>query len=86
MIRIVIACAAMAMAGSAFAQISAEFQNWAQGPVEAGARSILNPVSLVEVSAQARLIWLEEIADAERLEGAEGTPVAACVIADAVFV
>jgi hypothetical protein len=48
-------------------------------------RSILKPVSFVEVSTQTRLIWLEETAEAERLDGAEGTPEAAFVVADAVL-
>ena len=46
---------------------------WVQGPFMAGARSTLNPVSFVELSAQARLIWLEETAVAVRPLGAAGT-------------
>ena len=38
-------------------------------PLTSGARSILNPVSLVELSVQLRLIWLEEAAVAERVPG-----------------
>jgi len=34
-------------------------------------RSILNPVSFEELSAQVRLIWLEETTEAVRLVGAE---------------
>jgi hypothetical protein len=48
-------------------------------------RSILNPVSLVDVSTQVRLIWLEETVDAERLEGGVGGEEPACVVAEAVF-
>ncbi len=35
-------------------------------------RSILNPSSLLELSAQERFIWLEETADALRPPGAGG--------------
>jgi hypothetical protein len=48
-------------------------------------RSILNPVSLEEASVQERLIWLEETVVAERLEGAAGSEVPPCVVAQAVF-
>jgi hypothetical protein len=47
--------------------------------------SILNPVSLEEVSTQTRLIWLEETAEAAALVGAEGTEAAAWVVAEAVL-
>jgi hypothetical protein len=33
----------------------------------------LNPVSLLALSIQVRLIWLDEVAVATRLEGAAGT-------------
>jgi hypothetical protein len=46
-------------------------------PAVALLRSILNPDSLLEVSAQVRLIWLKETAVAVRLVGAAGTPVRA---------
>jgi len=58
----------------------------AQGPAEAVARSILNPVSLLELSSQVRLIWLEETAEAKRFDGTEGTPEATWVVAEAVLV
>ena len=35
-------------------------------------RSILKPVSVVELSVQAKLIWVEELAVATRLAGAAG--------------
>src|SRR5438034_596679 len=35
-------------------------------------RSMMNPDSFPELSCQKRLIWLEETADAERLEGGAG--------------
>ena len=43
-----------------------------QGPALAVARSIANPVSLVELSVQVSLIWLEEVAVATTLLGAAG--------------
>jgi hypothetical protein len=58
---------------------------WLQGPLEEVARSILKPDSLLELSFQLRLIWLEEIADAERPLGAVGTVTFDCVVALAVF-
>ena len=45
---------------------------WVQGPAGAVAASILNPVSFDELSDQERLIWLEDTAEAIRLEGAAG--------------
>ena len=44
--------------------------------VPSGERSILNPVSLVELSAHARLIWVEDAAVAVRPLGAAGVGVA----------
>jgi hypothetical protein len=49
------------------------------------ARSILKPDSLLELSFQLRLIWLEETAVAERLLGAVGRVISDCVVALAVF-
>ena len=43
-----------------------------QGPLTAGALSSSKLLSSSELSDQVRAIWLEEIADAERLLGAEG--------------
>ena len=42
----------------------------ASSVINCGARSILNPVSLVALSVQLRLIWLEETAVATRVLGA----------------
>ena len=42
-------------------------------------RSILKPLSFVELSAQERLIWLEETAVALKLDGAIGPVVALAV-------
>jgi predicted alpha/beta-hydrolase family hydrolase len=42
------------------------------GPADEPARSILNPVSLLELSDQVRLIWLEDTALATKLLGALG--------------
>jgi hypothetical protein len=43
-----------------------------QGPPEDSARSILNPFSLVALSVQVKVIWLEETAMADRLLGKGG--------------
>jgi hypothetical protein len=56
---------------------------WVQGPADEVARSTLNPVSLVALSVQTRLIWLEETALAERPLGAFG--IVASVVALATF-
>ncbi len=44
-----------------------------QGPLELLARWTINPLSLLELSFQVRLIWLEEAARATSPEGAAGT-------------
>ena len=55
-------------------------------PPEVAALSTANPVSLEELSVHVRLIWLDDAADAARLEGAAGiVTVGADVVADAVF-
>ena len=56
---------------------------WVQGPAEEPARSTLKPVSLLELSVQVRLIWLEEAAVALRLPGAAG--IVPCVVAFAML-
>ena len=50
--------------------------------INSGARSILYPVSTLELSVQERFIWLEDTAVALRLLGADGL---GCVLALAVF-
>ena len=50
-----------------------------------GDLSILNPVSLFELSVQLRFIWLVDAAVAVRLEGAAGA-LAAAVVALALLV
>src|SRR6266851_3146713 len=43
-----------------------------QGPLEAGARSILYPVALLALSCQFRPIWLAETVAAVKLDGEAG--------------
>ena len=47
-------------------------------PLTSGARSILNPVSIPELSFQLRLIWLEETAVAVRVLGDANDPALGC--------
>jgi hypothetical protein len=50
------------------------------GPADESARSTLKPVSLVELSRQASVIWLEEGEEQTRLLGASGAPVVTLVV------
>lgn len=45
---------------------------WLNGPDDAAARSILNPVSFALLSVQLRFIRLEDMAVAVRLPGGDG--------------
>jgi hypothetical protein len=49
------------------------------------ARSIVNPLSLVELSVHARLIWFDEAAEAMMLPGALGIVAEDCVVAYGAF-
>ena len=57
-----------------------------KGPDEAALRSILNPVSFPLLSIQFRFIWLEDIAVAVRLLGADGIGIAVVVVVRSVVV
>ena len=58
---------------------------YVQGPAAAAARSTLNPVSLVELSVQESVIWLEDGEAEIRLLGAAGTVPVLVVRALATF-
>jgi len=55
------------------------------GPVEVVPRSILNPVSLFELSTQDNEMLVLEVEVATRLEGASGSVVVLSVVAVATF-